>query len=76
MKIILILNNKNLSEVDPNLLKCNNMLDVIKVEKIFDEKSKESITFHNTSNKNSNGKRLNNFLKKRSSKNGNDFGYK
>jgi hypothetical protein len=52
------------------------MLDVIKVEKIFDEKSKESITFHNTSNKNSNGKRLNNFLKKRSSKSGNDFGYK
>ena len=76
LKIILILNNKNLSEVDPNLLKCNNMLDVIKVEKIFDEKSKESITFHNTSNKNSNGKRLNNFLKKRSSKSGNDFGYK
>jgi hypothetical protein len=76
LNIILILNNKNLNEVDSNLLKCNNLLDVIKVENLSDEKSKEHVTFSNSSNKRMNGKRTNEAIKRRLSKNGNEFGYK
>jgi hypothetical protein len=75
LNIILILNNKNLSEIDPNLLRCNNILDIIKVEK-NEQKNGESITFGSNSNKNMNGRRNNLSSKNRFSKNVKGFGYK
>lgn len=76
LNILLILNCKNINEIDSNLLKCNNMMDIIKVENNTDEKSKELVTLLNTSNKRLTGKRVNDILKRRPLKNGNEFGYK
>jgi hypothetical protein len=76
LNIILILNNKNLNEIDPNLLKCNNILDVIKVEQSIEQKSKDLVTSTHNSNKSLNGKRNNLYSKNRFSKNVNGFGYK
>jgi len=76
MLVFFMVDQLLLNEVDSNLLKCNNLLDVIKVEHLSDEKSKEHVTFSNSSNKRMNGKRTNESIKRRLSKNGNEFGYK
>jgi hypothetical protein len=76
LNLILILNNKNLNEIDSNLLKCNNILDIIKVEQSFDQKTKKSLTFTSEQNRNLNDKRSNLTFRNRFSKNENRFGYK
>jgi SpoVK/Ycf46/Vps4 family AAA+-type ATPase len=64
LQIILVLNTDNLENIDEDLLDCNNLLDIIQVGRLTEEKSDQLCKYLNKKNKVKNPKLID-ILKKR-----------